>query len=57
MAAFIIPNQKLLVVETNNLQFGSSSSEVKVTLDLDESVVGTTPNATVSAVGPFSTSY
>jgi hypothetical protein len=56
MAAFIIPNQKLLVVETNNLQFGSSSSEVKVTLDLDESVVGTTPNATVSAVGPFSTS-
>jgi hypothetical protein len=56
MAAFIVPNQKLLVVETNNLQFGSSSSEVKVILDLDESVVGTTPNATVSAVGPFSTS-
>jgi hypothetical protein len=56
MAAFIAPDQKLLVVETNNLQFGSPSSEVKITLNLDESVVGTTPNATVSAVGPFSTS-
>jgi hypothetical protein len=50
MSAFIMPDQKLLVVETNNLQFGSSSSIVNITLNLDKSVTTDTP--TVVVTGP-----
>ena len=53
--SFIIPNQKLLVIETNNLQFGSSLDPISVTLNLDQSVVSNSPTVEISApdAAPF----
>ena len=49
MTAFILQDQKLLVIETNNLQFGGSTpSQISCTLDLDESVVTSSPTVTAS---------
>ena len=57
MTAFIDPSQKLIVLDTNNIQVGGSPDPIITTLNLDESVVGTTPVTTVSfidSVTPFS---
>jgi len=58
--SFIMSNQKLLVVETNNLQFGSNTDPISVTLNLDQSVVTASPTVIVTGPtgAPFSiTSY
>lgn len=54
MANFIHPDQKTLVVETNNLRFGVSE-QVTTTLKLDESIVTSTPTVTATKDGsaPF----
>ena len=58
MTAFIIPEQKLIVIETNNLQFNNNLSKVTTIFKLDESVVGVTPavTLTVPVNTPFSAS-
>ena len=56
MANFINPSQKLLVIETNNLQFGVGQS-VTVKIELDESVVTATPTVSVAVTNaPFTLS-
>ena len=50
MASFINPDQKLIVIETNNLQFGSTGTKITTKLRLDESVVTTTPTLVATPV-------
>jgi len=45
--SFIMPNQSLLIIETDNLEFGTSA-QISAKLNLDESVVGSTPTVTAT---------